>query len=53
MYNVIREPLVSQENILLPPFHIELGQVKQLVKALNFEPEIFQEIRSTDRQMPK
>ena len=44
MYNVIREPLVSRENILLPPFHIKLGLVKHFVKALDFK-EVFQEIR--------
>ena len=45
MFNVIREPLVSQEKVLLPPLHIKLGLVKQLVKALDFEGEVFQEIR--------
>ena len=44
MYNVIREPLVSQEKVLLPPLHIKLGLIKQFVKALDFE-KIFQEIR--------
>ena len=46
MYNVIREPLISREKVLLPPLHIKLGLVKQFVKALNFEGEVFQEIRS-------
>ena len=45
MFNVIREPLVSLEKVLLPPLHIKLGLVKQLVKALDFEGEVFQEIR--------
>ena len=45
MYNVIRELLVSREKILLPPLHIKLGLVKQFVKALDFEGEVFQEIR--------
>ena len=40
MYNVIREPLVSREKVLLPPLHIKLGLVKQFVKALDFE-EVF------------
>ena len=44
-YNVIKEPLVRRENVLLPPLHIELGLVKQFVKAFNFE-EVFQEICS-------
>ena len=39
IYNVIREPLISREKVLLPPLHIKLGLVKQFVKA-------FQEIRS-------
>ena len=43
MYNVIGEPLVSREKVLLPPFHIKLGLVKQFVKALDFE-KVFQEI---------
>ena len=46
MYNVIGEPLTSREKVLLPPLHIKLGLVKQLVKALDFEGEVFQEIRS-------
>ena len=46
MFNVIREPLVSREKVLLPPLHIKLGTVKQLVKALDFEEEVFREIRS-------
>ena len=46
MYNVIRKPLVSREKVLLPPLHIKLGLVKQFVKALGFEGEVFQEIRS-------
>ena len=46
MYNVIREPLISREKVLLPPLHIKLGLVKQFVKALDFEGEVFQEIRS-------
>ena len=46
MYNVINEPLVSRENVLLPQFHIKLGLVKQFVKTLDFEREVFQSIRS-------
>ena len=45
MYNVIREPLVSREKVLLPPLHIKLSLVEQFVKALDFK-EVFQEIRS-------
>ena len=46
MYNVIREPLKGREKVLLPPLHIKLGLVKQFVKALDFEGEVFQEICS-------
>ena len=46
MYNVIREPLISRKKVLLPPLHIKLDLVKQLVKALDFKGEAFQEIRS-------
>ena len=46
MYNVMREPLTSREKFLLPPLQIKLGLVKQFVKALDFEGEVFQEIRS-------
>ena len=45
MFNVIREPLVSREKVLLPPLHIKLGPVKPLAKALDFE-KVFREIRS-------
>ena len=32
--NVINEPLVPREKIILPPLHIKLGTMKQCVKAL-------------------
>ena len=44
MYNIIRKPLVNRKKVLLPPLHIKLGLIKQFVKALNFEGEVFQEI---------
>ena len=31
------EPLVDPKNVLMPPLHIKLGQMKQFVKALNQE----------------
>lgn len=40
--NVIREPLVDRNKILLPPLHIKLGLMKQFVKALDEEGECFQ-----------
>lgn len=33
--NVVNEPLVTREKILLPPLHIKLGLMKQFVKALD------------------
>ena len=51
MYNIIRKPLISQEKVLLPPLHIKLGLIKQFVKALDFEKEVFQEIRSMFRRL--
>ena len=33
--NVINEPLVNRNRIILPPFHIKLGLMKQFVKALD------------------
>ena len=33
--NIINEPLVVKEKIILPPLHIKLGLMKQFVKALN------------------
>lgn len=44
MLNVLRQPLVDSNKVLLPPLHIKLGLVKQIVKALDFG-EAFQEIR--------
>ena len=33
MYNVIHKALVTRQNILLPPLHIKLGLLKQIVKV--------------------
>ena len=35
--NIINEPLVEREKIILPPLHIKLGLMKQFVKALDKE----------------
>ena len=43
--NVLRQPLVDRNKILLPPLHIKLGLVKQFVTAMDFGGEAFQEIR--------
>ena len=33
--NIIKEPLVEQEKIILPPLHIKLGFMKQFIKAIH------------------
>jgi hypothetical protein len=33
--NVINEPLVARDRVILPPLHVKLGLMKQFVKALN------------------
>ena len=33
--NLINEPLVDSQKILIPPLHIKLGLMKQFVKALD------------------
>ena len=43
-HNVINQSLIPVEKILLPPFHIKLGLVKQFVKALNPASAAFQHI---------
>ena len=32
--NVIREPIVDTEKIILPPLHVKLGLAKNLIKAV-------------------
>ena len=39
--NVINEPLVAREKIILPPLHIKLGLMKQFVKALPVTGDYF------------
>jgi hypothetical protein len=39
--NVINEPLVARDKIILPPLHIKLGLMKQFVKALNRDGRCF------------
>ena len=39
--NIINEPLVSQDSIILPPLHIKLGLMKQFVKALDKHGDCF------------
>jgi len=48
--NVIREPLVNFNRVVLPPLHIKLGLMKQFVKALKKEGECYQYLQ---QQFPK
>lgn len=40
--NVIKDPLVPRDNILLPPLHIKLGIMKNFIKALDRNGPAFQ-----------
>lgn len=44
--NVIHEPLVDKDNIILPPLHIKLGLMKNFVKGLDTTSEAFTYLRS-------
>jgi len=39
--NVIREPLIDPNRVLLPFLHVKLGLMKQFVKALKKEDECY------------
>ena len=39
--NIINEPLVSRDRLILPPLHIKLGLMKDLVKALDKHGDCF------------
>lgn len=39
--NVLHQPLVCSEKILLPPLHIKLGLIKQFVKAMDHDGSAF------------
>ena len=39
--NIITEPLVDREKIILPPLHIKLGLMKQFVRALTRDGTCF------------
>ena len=45
-HNVIRQPLVLREKILLPTLHIKLGLAKQFVKALKSDSEAFKHVQA-------
>ena len=44
-HNVKHTPLVEPKKVLLPPFHIKLGLIKQFVKKLNPESYAFKHIQ--------
>ncbi len=44
--NNLEEPLVEREKIIFPPLHIQLGLIKQFVKALDENGECFKYICS-------
>ena len=46
MPNIVHDPILSQEKILFPPFHIKIGLMKQFVKAMYSDGECFQHIVS-------
>ena len=37
--NILHEPLVDRDRIILPPLHIKLGLIKQFVRALDLDQE--------------
>ena len=41
MINVLRQPVLDSNKVLLSPLHIKLGLVKQFVKTLDFGGETF------------
>lgn len=42
--NIVENPLVSIDKVLLPPLHIKLGIVKNFIKALNPDGNSFNEL---------
>ena len=45
--NIINEPLVNRDCIILPPLHIKLGLIKQFGKALDKDDDCFNYIAKT------
>ena len=43
--NIQYRALVSRDKIILPPLHIKLGLMKNLVKAMNREGEAFKYLK--------
>ena len=44
-YNVKCQPLIDLSKVYLPPLHIKLGLIKQLVKAIDFNGDGFLHIK--------
>lgn len=44
--NVIHEPLVPKNKIIIPPLHIKLGMVKNFIKSLNTQGNAFKRIQT-------
>ena len=45
--NIINEPLINRDRIILPPLHIKLGLMKQFVKAFDKDGDCFNYIAKT------
>ncbi|XP_066433989.1 uncharacterized protein [Eleutherodactylus coqui] len=43
--NVVAEPLIDPKDVLLPPLHIKLGLMKNVVKGMNEEGQAFKHLR--------
>jgi len=52
-HNVIRQPLVQKEKILLPTLHIKLGLAKQFVKALKSDSEAIKHVHAMFPKLSK
>lgn len=39
--NVVNEPLINRENIILPPLHIKIGLMKLSIKGLDKTGDYF------------
>ena len=44
--NVLNIPLVKTDNIILPPLHLKLGYMKQLVKRMDIDSKAFIHLKS-------
>ena len=45
-HNVIRQPIVQREKILLPTLHIKLGPAKQFIKVLKSDSEAIKHVQA-------